>query len=41
MCAYWGLDITGQTWGTHKRRVDIREVFNGLMYILSTGCYPH
>ena len=25
-------------WGGNKRIVDIREVINGLMYILSTGC---
>ncbi len=24
--------------GGNKRRVDVREVVNGLMYILSTGC---
>jgi len=24
--------------GGRKRRVDVREVVNGLMYILSTGC---
>jgi transposase len=27
----------GKQGGT-KRRVDVREVVNGLMYILSTGC---
>lgn len=25
-------------WGGNKRTVDIREIINGLMYILSTGC---
>jgi transposase len=24
--------------GGNKRRVDVREIVNGLMYILSTGC---
>src|ERR1700674_3980927 len=24
--------------GGNKRRVDVREVMNGLMYVLSTGC---
>ena len=24
--------------GNNKRTVDIREAFNGLMYLLSTGC---
>jgi transposase len=24
--------------GGRKREVDIREVFNGVMYVLSTGC---
>ena len=24
--------------GGNKRRVDVREVMNGIMYILSTGC---
>ena len=27
--------------GGGKRRVAIREVINGVMYILSTGCHPH
>ena len=43
-------DLTGEEWalikpeiprakrGGNKRTVDIREVFNGLMYLLSTGC---
>ena len=43
-------DLTNQEWayveplippakrGGGKRRVDIREVVNGVMYILSTGC---
>ncbi len=25
--------------GGNKRRVDVREIVNGLMYILSTGCH--
>ena len=24
--------------GGHKRTVDVREVVNGIMYVLSTGC---
>src|SRR5882724_13652752 len=24
--------------GGHKRKVDVREVVNGIMYVLSTGC---
>ena len=43
-------DLTDEEWalikpeiprakrGGNKRTVDIREVFNGLMYLLSTGC---
>jgi transposase len=43
-------DLTDEEWalvapgippakrGGNKRRVDIREVVNGLMYVLSTGC---
>ena len=43
-------DLTGAEWelvaaligpakrGGNKRRVDVREVMNGIMYILSTGC---
>jgi len=43
-------DLTGEEWaliephlppakpGGNRRRVDLREVTNGLMYILSTGC---
>jgi len=43
-------DLTGEEWsqvaplippakrGGNKRTVDVREVVNGLMYILSTGC---
>ncbi len=43
-------DLTGDEWahagplippakrGGNKRRVDVREVMNGIMYILSTGC---
>ena len=37
MGPYRPLDSTGQT-GGRKRRVDVREVVNGLMYVLSTGC---
>ena len=33
----WSRDPAGQTW-RHKRTVNVREVVNGLMYILSTGC---
>jgi putative transposase len=43
-------DVTAEEWteiaplipparrGGRKRSVDIREVFNGLLYVLSTGC---
>ncbi len=43
-------DLTGDEWahveplipparrGGNKRHVDVREVMNGIMYILSTGC---
>jgi transposase len=43
-------DLTDEEWayveplippakhGGHKRTVDVREVVNGLMYVLSTGC---
>src|SRR5437868_14219400 len=43
-------DLTDEEWahvesliapakrGENKRRVDVREVMNGIMYILSTGC---
>ena len=43
-------DVTGEEWaelaplipparrGGRKRSVNIREVFNGLLYVLSTGC---
>jgi transposase len=43
-------DLTGEEWarveplippawrGGNKRHVDVREVMNGIMYILSTGC---
>jgi len=43
-------DLTGEEWayvepliapakrGGNKRTVDVREVVNGLMYVLSTGC---
>jgi transposase len=43
-------DLTGEVWslakaqmpqakrGSNKRTVDMREVLNGLMYVLSTGC---
>lgn len=37
----WALiacEIPGAKRGGNKRTVDIREVVNGLMYILSTGC---
>jgi transposase len=37
----WGLigpEIPAAKRGGNKRRVDIREVVNGLMYVLSTGC---
>jgi transposase len=46
----YGSDLTNDEWaevaplippakpGGNKRSVDIREVVNGLMYILSTGC---
>jgi transposase len=46
-------DLTDQEWaeieplippakrGGNKRRVDVREVANGVMYILSTGCQWH
>jgi len=30
-------DPAGQVWG-NKRTVDVREVMNGVMYVLSTGC---
>ena len=39
--AEWGLVaplIPPAKRGGNKRRVDVREVVNGLMYILSTGC---
>jgi len=43
-------DLTGEEWahiealippakhGGRKRKVDVREVVNGIMYVLSTGC---
>src|SRR5256885_11469940 len=43
-------DLTGEEWahiapqippakhGSRKRKVDVREVVNGIMYVLSTGC---
>src|ERR1700724_298653 len=43
-------DLTGEEWahiealipaakhGGRKRKVDVREVMNGIMYVLSTGC---
>jgi transposase len=43
-------DLTGEEWahiealippakhGGRKRKVDVREVVNGIMYLLSTGC---
>ena len=31
------VDPTGQA-GGNKRHVDVREVMNGIMYVLSTGC---
>src|SRR2546428_6283258 len=43
-------DLTGDEWalveplipparrGGNKRHVDVREVMNGIMYVLSTGC---
>jgi transposase len=37
----WGLarsEIPHAKRGGNKRTVDIREVLNGLMYVLSTGC---
>jgi transposase len=37
----WGLiapEIPPAKRGGNKRQVDIREVVNGLMYVLSTGC---
>jgi len=37
----WGLvepEIGPAKRGGNKRRVDLREVVNGLMYVLSTGC---
>jgi transposase len=36
----WGLEplIPPAKRGGGKRRVDMREVVNGIMYILSTGC---
>ena len=37
MGAYRSADSRGQTWG-RKRKVDVREVVNGIMYVLSTGC---
>ncbi len=39
--AEWALArpmIPGAKKGGNKRSVDIREVLNGLMYVLSTGC---
>jgi transposase len=37
----WALarrEIPGAKRGGNKRTVDVREVMNGLMYVLSTGC---
>ena len=39
--AEWALaqpEIAGAKRGGNKRTVDVREVLNGLMYVLSTGC---
>jgi transposase len=36
--AYVGPLIPPAKRGGNKRRVDVREVMNGIMYILSTGC---
>ena len=30
-------DLAGQAWG-RRRSVNVREVVNGLLYVLSTGC---
>jgi len=44
-------DLTGDEWalveplirparrGSNRRHVDVREVMNGIMYVLSTGCH--
>ena len=44
-------DLTGDEWalveplirpprrGGNRRHVDVREVMNGIMYVLSTGCH--
>ena len=33
-----GVDDPTATRGGNKRHVDVREVMNGIMYVLSTGC---
>jgi putative transposase len=49
-CLRYPSDVTDEEWalleplippakpGGRKREVDIREVFNGVMFVLSTGC---
>ena len=37
MDAYRGAHPSGETRG-RKRKVDLREIVNGIMYVLSTGC---
>jgi len=38
MGAYRAADPAWQAVGGGKRTVDMREVVNGVMYVLSTGC---